>query len=193
MPPHDDRGKPLLLPLDKEEVVRRALCNAVPIQYVERPVGLAGGLMNDAAVGSGFFKLCQALVEGNNLDNRLRELVVLRSAWRSGGRYILAQHLSYCRQIGMSDEEIFGIEDPVGCSAYSPLDLALIKMADELHETATISEETRAVLKQTFSPDELVVLLISGGFWRMACGFLNSAEIPVDEHLTPWPAYAVLA
>lgn len=182
----------MLPSLDKEEVARGARVNSVPIQYVERPVGLAGGLMNDAAVGSAFFKLCEALVERNNLDNRLRELIVLRSAWRSDGRYILAQHLYYCRQIGMSDEEIFGIEDPANCSAYSALDRALIKMADELHESVTVSDETRAVLEQSLSPDEIVVALISGGFWRMACGFLNSAEIPADAHLEPWPSMSAM-
>lgn len=183
----------MFAPLDKEEVARRAVANEVSIQYVERPVGLAGGLMNDAAVGSGFFRLCEALVQGNRLDNRLRELVVLRSAWRSRCGYILAQHLNYCRNIGMTDEEIFGIEDPEACPAYSPLDRLLISVADELHDGVTISDDTREKLARSFDADELVVVLMAGGFWRMACGFLNAMRIPADSYLEPWPLAPVPA
>jgi hypothetical protein len=44
-----------------------------------------------------------------------------------------------------------------------------------------------SVLDKAFPPDELIELLLTAGFWRMASGFLKSAEIPLDAGVPSWP------
>jgi 4-carboxymuconolactone decarboxylase len=63
-------------------------------------------------------------------------------------------------------------------------------MADELHDRAEVTPATWAALERSFSPAELVELILVSGFWRMMAGFLKTARIPLDPldpTVTGWP------
>jgi hypothetical protein len=41
-------------------------------------------------------------------------------------------------------------------------------------------------LKKAFGPDELVEILLIGGFCRMVAAFVKSANIPLDTGVPSW-------
>jgi 4-carboxymuconolactone decarboxylase len=66
----------------------------------------------------------------------------------------------------------------------------VIAMADELHDHSQVSAKTWAALEKSFSPAQLVELILVAGFWHMMAGFLKTAEIPldpIDPTLSGWP------
>jgi alkylhydroperoxidase family enzyme len=53
------------------------------------------------------------------LNHRTRELVILRTGWRTGSEYEFCQHVAIARRVAMSDDEILGVRDPAACGAYN--------------------------------------------------------------------------
>jgi alkylhydroperoxidase family enzyme len=145
------------------------------------------GLLNSPSATAGFYGLATTLLFHNKVAARTRELIILRIGWRTGSEYVFCIHVSASREIGMTDVEIFGVRDPRRCHAYSKIDLAVLQLADELHERAEVTNPTWKALMEAFSSEELVELLLIGGFWRMAAGFVKSAKIKLDAGVASWP------
>jgi alkylhydroperoxidase family enzyme len=124
----------------------------------------------------------------NTIEARTRELIILRTAWRAGSEYVFGRHLLRARSLKISEQEILGVRDPDKCAAYSDVERAVLKMADELHERANVSSATWAVLEKNFTPGQLVELVIAASNWRMAAALFNAAKLPLDDDIAAgWP------
>lgn len=147
-------------------------------------------LLNNPTITHAQSGLAGALMGSKTLNPRIRELVILRTGWRTKSEYEFVQHVGVSRRLGMNDEEILGVRNPAQCKAYSDADRAVIAMADELHDSSEVSPKTWAALEQSFSTAELVELILVAGFWHMMAGFLKTAKLPldsIDKTLTGWP------
>ena len=144
-------------------------------------------LLHSQSATAGFYGVVNALLFHNKVAARTRELIILRIGWRTGSEYVFCNHVRFCRDLGIPDEDVLGVGDPERCRAYSRIDRAVIQLADELHEHAEVTRSTWAVLENAFASDELVELLLTAGFWRMAAGFVKSAKIPLDKGVLSWP------
>jgi alkylhydroperoxidase family enzyme len=145
------------------------------------------GLLHSPSATAGFHGVINCLMFRNKVPARARELIILRIGWRAGSEYVFCNHVRISRDLMIPDEQILGVRDPQQCQAYSNTDRALLRLADELHEHAEVTGATWAVLEKAFAHDELVELLLIGGFWRMTAGFVKSAKIPLDEGVQSWP------
>jgi 4-carboxymuconolactone decarboxylase len=147
-------------------------------------------LLNNPTITLAQSGMAGALMGSKTLDHRLRELVILRTGWRTKSEYEFVQHVGVSRRMKMTDEEILGVRNPAECKAYNDIDLAVIAMADELHDHSQVSAKTWAALEKAFSAAQLVELILVAGFWHMMAGFLKTAEIPldpIDPTLSGWP------
>jgi alkylhydroperoxidase family enzyme len=157
---------------------------------IERPLAMANvfrALLQSPSATAGFYGVIEALMYRNRVAARTRELVILRVAWRTGAEYVFCHHVRIARDLGIAEEEILGVRDPRRCRAYGKTDRAVLRLADELHEGAEVRPSTWAALARAFAPDELVELLLIGGFWRMVAGFVKSARLPLDAGVPGWP------
>ena len=143
-------------------------------------------LHNPVATGP-VAKLILTLIFQGTLDHRTRELVILRTGWRTRSEYEFCQHVAIARQVGMKDEEILGVRDPDRYAAFSDVDRAVLALTDELVDGTRVSDETWAVLAKAFPPGQLLELVFVAGNWRMFAGFLRSAEVPLDADVASWP------
>jgi alkylhydroperoxidase family enzyme len=144
-------------------------------------------LLHSPSAAAGFYGVLNALLFDNKVAARTRELIILRIGWRTGSEYVFCNHVHFSRELGIPDEDILGVRDPQRCHAYSKTDIAVLRLADELHEHAEVIPSTWAVLEKAFSSEELVELLLIVGFWRMAAGFVKSAKIPLEADVPSWP------
>jgi alkylhydroperoxidase family enzyme len=145
-------------------------------------------MLHSPSAAAGFWGLANALLFRDKITaRRTRELIILRIGWRTGSEYVFCNHVVFSRDLGIPDEEILGVRDPQRCQAYSGTDRAVIRLADELHEHAQVTRSTWAALEKVFAHDELVELLLIGGFWRMAAGFVKTAKIQLDPGVPSWP------
>ena len=144
-------------------------------------------LLNNPKVGgaAGHF-LTTLLLEGS-LDTRIRELVILRTGWRSGSEYEFCQHVAIARRLKLSEEEILGVRDPESCKSFSELDRTVIKLTDELLQGTEISSATWEKLARAFDVPQLLELLAVAANWRFFAVFLKAGEVPLDNGVPSWP------
>lgn len=120
------------------------------------------------------------------LDPREREILILRSAYRSGCEYEFGQHRLIGADAGLTATEIAALaaaaEQP-----WSQRERLLIDTVDQLADDDRVNATTWTGLATHWTPTQLVELLLVPGYYRMLAGFLNSAQVQRDTGVPGWP------
>jgi len=120
------------------------------------------------------------------LEPRLRELMILRTCARCGAEYEWGVHVTFFgSSVGLTSAETeatvrAGAEDPV----WSESERSVIRLADELHDTAAVSDATFAELELHFSPPQILELAIAAGWYHTISFVINTARVERE----PWAA-----
>ncbi len=123
-----------------------------------------------------------ALLAGN-LPGRLRELVILRTAARFGGRYEWAQHIGLAVEQGVTPDELVAVsngDDAVDAVEWSPLERAALRAVDETADDGIVSDATWAVLAEDLEESDLIELLMLIGHYMMLTTVLGSLRIALE-------------
>ncbi|MFQ5699063.1 MAG: carboxymuconolactone decarboxylase family protein [Myxococcota bacterium] len=133
--------------------------------------------------------LLVSLLFGGALDDRLRELAILRIGWVSGSDYEWTQHWSLAQErFGLSREELLAVREWRSAECFDARDRAVLAATDETLETGTISSETWAACEREIAdPDARVELVLALGTWRLISLLTRSLEIPLEEGISSWP------
>jgi alkylhydroperoxidase family enzyme len=120
------------------------------------------------------------------VEPREREIVIHRTCARTGAEYEWGVHaLAFGKPLGLTDEQIAAtVHGSAENPAWSERDALLIRLADELHDTSTVSDALWAQLAELFGDDQLLELVITAGWYRLLSYVINAAGI---EH-EPWAA-----
>jgi alkylhydroperoxidase family enzyme len=192
---------PRLAPLPRErwgDDARDALTSAFP-EAVGRflsdgpdrvPVpNVLGTLMHHPALAGPFLAYNRVLLEKPALGHRLRELLVLRVAWRTSSTYEWAQHTRLAAAAGMTPEEVEGVASST-LDAWAPLERNLLAAADQLVEHWRVDDATWQRLAAELDERQLVeMLFVVGTYAGLAMAF-NSFGLQLDpelESVTPLP------
>jgi alkylhydroperoxidase family enzyme len=144
-------------------------------------------LLHNAELAGARAKFSDALVNSESLAARTRELLILRIAWVLRCEYMFVRHVLFSRRLGMNDDEILAVRDPGSFAGYTPVDLAVMKIADDLATGPRVTKPVWDVIASAFSPKQQVELLMAAGHWFMMGWTMNTAEIELDEGLEGWP------
>jgi 4-carboxymuconolactone decarboxylase len=123
------------------------------------------------------------------LAPRDRELVILRTCARAGAEYEWGVHvLAFGKPLGLSDEQIAATvggdsSDPVWCES----DAGLIELADELYDTANVSDRLWAKLATRFGEEQLIELLVIAGWYRLLAYVINAAGVQRESWAARFP------
>jgi len=107
----------------------------------------------------------------------LRELAILRVAWRTGSGYEWRAHLRMGAEAGLSAAQLDAIADGPAAEAWSPLESALLRATDEMIDQHRVGDETWGELTEHFDPAELLELLFVVGGYLCLAAVLNSAGL----------------
>lgn len=152
------------------------------------PLNAVRLMLQNPTAGGALYNVIGTIMNHNTIPARTRELVILRTGWRTGSEYEFCRHVVRSRQLKISDQDILGVRDPDQCPSYSDVDRAVIRMVDELDEHAVVSPATMAILEKEFTPGQLVELVIAAGNWRAFATLARTAEIPLDDDVkSGWP------
>jgi alkylhydroperoxidase family enzyme len=119
------------------------------------------------------------------LPAREREIVILRTGWRTRCEYEFGQHVLIGRRAGLSDDEIGRVT--VDDAGWPPGDALLIRLADEIHDTRDVSDELWEGLSARWDDAALLELVALAGFYGMVAGLLNAARVRRDPGVPGWP------
>jgi 4-carboxymuconolactone decarboxylase len=121
----------------------------------------------------------------STLDPRLRELLIVRVAWRTQSGYEWGQHARMARDEGLTDEQLRAVTEGPAATVWTPLERALLTAVDEIIDGFGVSDTTWETLGLSFEPPQLFELLfVIGGYLCMA-GVLNSIGLRGDPPAAP--------
>jgi 4-carboxymuconolactone decarboxylase len=117
---------------------------------------------------------------------REREIVIHRTCALSGAEYEWGVHaLAFGGPVGLSDAQLAAtVGGDAGDPAWSEADALLIALCDELHDTASVSDELWAKLATRYAEDQLLELLVTAGWYRLIAYVINGARVQRE----PWAA-----
>jgi 4-carboxymuconolactone decarboxylase len=150
--------------------------DAIPVPNV------VGTLMHHPALAGPFLAYNNVLLQSPTLEPRLRELLVLRVAWRARSRYEWVQHARLAARFGVAPDEIAAIAD--GAPApWTPLEAAALDATDQLVDRYRVEDATWSRLAEHLDERQLVELVfVVGTYVGLAMAF-NSFGLQIDADL----------
>lgn len=141
-------------------------------------------LMHHPGLAGPFLAFNSVLLFTPALEPRLRELMVLRVAWRTRSTYEWVQHVRLAQACGVTHAEIEAIGLGAGGDApWTPLEADLLAATDELIDGYRIDDETWARLADNLDERRLVeVVFVVGTYTCLAMAF-NSFGLELDPEL----------
>jgi 4-carboxymuconolactone decarboxylase len=117
------------------------------------------------------------LLAGGKLMPRDRELIILRSAFRSDARYEWAQHVAIAGTAGLSTDEIRRVAKGPDAAGWNDDDAALLRAVDELQDDHCIGDQTWNALAARYGTEQLIEIPMLSGHYAMLAGVLNSLGV----------------
>jgi 4-carboxymuconolactone decarboxylase len=178
------RIEPLAPPYrpDVEAMLRKWMPPGSPLE----PLALFRTLAQHEELVSRMRPLGAGLLGHGLLEPREREIVILRTCARAGAEYEWGVHVeAFGRAVGLDDAQLAATaagdaSDP----AWSERDALLVRLADELHDRAAVSDGLWAELAARWTAPQLVELLVLAGWYRLISYVLNGARVALE----PWGA-----
>jgi alkylhydroperoxidase family enzyme len=133
--------------------------------------------------------LLVSLLFGAALDDRLRELLIMRIGWSTGSNYEWTQHWKIAReQFGCSDQDLLELRGDWRTSTHFGDDEKILLTAVDvlLTEGALSAELTRQCIEH-FGRDATIEIATAVGTWGLVSKVARSLQIPLEEGIASWP------
>ena len=125
--------------------------------------------------------LGQVLLNNQSISPRHRELAMLRMGWLCQSPYEWSQHARIAKaSAGISEAEVRAIAATPDSPAWSDIDRAVLKMADELRYDAIISDATWTELRKVYTDAQVMELLFTAAQYQLVSMALNTLGIQVE-------------
>lgn len=112
------------------------------------------------------------------LAARHRELLILRTGLWCQSDYEWGQHVLIGRSTGLTDEDIERVTEGPEAPGWSELDAALLRAADELHHSSSVSDATWQSLARHLDVPQLIEVPMVVGHYHMIAFTLNALGVP---------------
>lgn len=129
-------------------------------------------------------------LEPSHLTVRQREVLLLRVTARCRCAYEWGMRVHYfADQAGLSEVQIHAsVYGDANDPSWEPEDRVLVRLADELHDTASISDELWADLRAACSEQAILQMLMMAGQYRTVAYIANGLQLPLEPKVgRPFP------
>lgn len=130
-----------------------------------------------------------SLLFGGELDDRLRELLIMRIGWSTDADYEWTQHWKIAReQFGCSDQDLLELRgDWRRSSHFGDDDKLLLDAVDTLLDEGALSAEQMKQCIECFGQNATIELVTAVGCWQLVSKLARSLSIPLEEGIDSWP------
>jgi alkylhydroperoxidase family enzyme len=133
------------------------------------------------AVFQNFSRLGNSLMTRGKLNNKLREIAILRNARVCSSLYEYTQHVPIAKSTGVSDEQLKAIDDWEGAKCFDEVERLVLRFTDEIARNVKGTRATLEGLQRHLGPGEIVELIMAIGFWGMVARILETTEVELEE------------
>ncbi|MCB2076200.1 MAG: carboxymuconolactone decarboxylase family protein [Novosphingobium sp.] len=115
--------------------------------------------------------------EALELAPRDLEILILRTGRLVKSGYIWGEHVNFAKNAGVTDDEIAWLVEGSKAPGWNERDRAVVRLAEELHETSEVSDETWATIAAHFSDKQIIELLMMAGFYHEVAYLYNAMRV----------------
>jgi alkylhydroperoxidase family enzyme len=129
------------------------------------------------------------LLDRGSITLREREIVIDRTCARCGVEYEWGVHVAFfAERVGFTDREIAGTcaPDPA-TSGFDAREQLLLRLVDELHDTARVSDALWPALRAMWTEEQLIELVALVGFYHLIAFTTNAFHTPLESYGARFP------
>jgi 4-carboxymuconolactone decarboxylase len=129
------------------------------------------------------------LLNFGSVDSLDREIIIHRTCARCRCEYEWGVHVVvFGRPLGLSEAQLratvaSNADDPV----WSERQSLLVRLADELHDQASVSDELWQSLAAGWESAQLVELIVTAGFYHLVSFVANGVRVGSEDHAERFP------
>jgi len=182
------RIPPLEPPYDPDVAV--ALAKWMPPGSAVEPLKLFRTLLRNQQISERMRPLGAGLLgRHGSIDPREREIVIDRTCARCGCEYEWGVHaVAFGQALGIPEEQLLGtVTKSSDEPEWSERQALLIRLVDELHETASVSDDLWEQLAAFWSDAQRIELLVLVGWYHLISFVANAAHIAPEEWAARFP------
>ncbi len=128
-----------------------------------------------------------SLLDAGSIDERTRELVILRTCARCGSEYEWGVHVAlFSQRAGLSEADVTATLAPA-TGALPEQEALLFAMVDQLHETSTLSDDVWRDLARHHAPAQILELIALVGNYHMISFMANAAGVELEDFAPRMP------
>jgi 4-carboxymuconolactone decarboxylase len=178
------RIAPLEAPYDAE--IARSLARWMPPDGDTEPLALFRTLHVHGELASRMRPLGAGILAHGLVEPRVREVLIHRTCALCGAEYEWGVHAqAFGKPLGFSDEQLVstvhgGSRDPV----WSERERMACRLAEELHETSSVSDSLFAELREHFDDAQIIELVVASGWYHT----ISYVIAVTGVQLEPWAA-----
>jgi alkylhydroperoxidase family enzyme len=131
-----------------------------------------------------------SLLDRGPVSLRHREIVIDRTCARCGCAYEWGVHVAFfAERAALTPEQVRAtVPGDAKDAAWSDAEQLLLRLVDELHDTADISDELWKALAAAFSVEQIFELIALVGFYHTVSFFANGLRLGAEPYAAPPPA-----
>lgn len=149
----------------------------------KRVVNAFAVLANHPELARAFLSFNHHLLYTTTLDERLRELAILRIAWRRDCEYEWAQHVPVALALGLDESDLARVRSGPDAAGWEPLDALVVRTVDELHDRPVVTDQTWSELAAAFSTRQIMDLVFTIGAYDTLAVAFNCFGLELDPEL----------
>jgi alkylhydroperoxidase family enzyme len=130
-----------------------------------------------------------SLLDRGPLSLRHREIVIDRTTARRGCAYEWGVHVAFfADKVGLSAEQVRATVRWNGDDqAWTDDERLLLRLVDELCDTATVSDDLWAALAAAFILDQMLEAILLVGFYHSVAFLANALQLAPEPYAPPFP------
>jgi alkylhydroperoxidase family enzyme len=149
-----------------------------------RVPNVVGTLLHHPGLAGAFLAFNNVLLTAPTLEPRLRELMVLRVAWRTRSTYEWLQHVRLATErFDVTTEEIEAIGIGTDAEVWSELETDLLAATDQLLDGYQIDDDTWRRLAEHLDERQLVEVVFTVGTYTCLAMAFKSLGVQLDPDL----------
>lgn len=124
--------------------------------------------------------LVQAVFKAKDIDPRLRELIILRSAYLVDCPYEWQANVVMAKNAGCTQEQIDAMTSDGAPTGLDDKTALVMLATDELTKAGTLSDQTLRQLRATFDDVVCRKLVLIIAWFNLLSRFLNGCRVPLE-------------
>jgi alkylhydroperoxidase family enzyme len=136
--------------------------------------------MNNApAVAKGFSSCGSRILGQTDLDDKLRELVIDAISVKLDCPYEWSHHAKWALDVGATPDELTALKSN-DLASLGERERLVVEFAHKVEDNAVTDADVEGLLAAGFTPQHVVEITVTAGFYGMTARFLNAMDVEYD-------------